>query len=122
MEHTGQSDHPQQYDDDMPGDLALRVKALESLLVEKGLGETAAPDTIVETYERKIGPRNGARLLRVPDRSPPAAPFIDGCRSELTNNNGRWIIAPHEADVSALSTNAPVRGKPLPACPSVGGR
>jgi hypothetical protein len=49
-------------------------------------------------------------------RSPPAAPFIDGCRSELANNNGRWIVALHEADVSALSTNALVRGKPVPAC------
>jgi hypothetical protein len=49
-------------------------------------------------------------------RSPQGARFIDGCRSELTNNNGRWIVAPHEADVSALSMNALVRGKPVPAC------
>ena len=49
-------------------------------------------------------------------RSPPAAPFINGCRSELTNNNGLWIVAPHEADVSALSMKALVRGKPVPAC------
>jgi hypothetical protein len=49
-------------------------------------------------------------------RSPQGARFIDGCRSELTNNNGRWIVAPHEPDVSALSMNALVRGKPVPAC------
>jgi nitrile hydratase len=44
-------------------DTALRVKALESLLVEKGLVDPAALDAIVEAYERKIGPRNGARVV-----------------------------------------------------------
>ncbi len=47
----------------VPSDLALRVKALESLLVDKGLVDPAALDEIVETYERKIGPRNGARVV-----------------------------------------------------------
>ncbi|HEV2280917.1 MAG TPA: nitrile hydratase subunit alpha [bacterium] len=47
----------------VPSDLALRVKALESLLVEKGLVDPAALDTVVDTYERKIGPRNGARVV-----------------------------------------------------------
>src|SRR5258708_446293 len=44
-------------------DIALRVKALESLLTEKGLVDPAALDAIVETYETKIGPRNGARVV-----------------------------------------------------------
>src|SRR5690242_14516499 len=44
-------------------DVALRVKALESLLVEKGLVDPAALDAIVESYEKKIGPRNGARVV-----------------------------------------------------------
>jgi nitrile hydratase subunit alpha len=43
--------------------IALRVKALESLLVEKGYVEPEALDAIVETYETKIGPRNGARVV-----------------------------------------------------------
>ena len=47
----------------VPSDLALRVKALESLLVEKGLVDPAALDAIVDTYETKIGPRNGARVV-----------------------------------------------------------
>jgi len=46
-----------------PSDLALRVRALESLLVEKGLVDPAALDAIVETYEHKVGPRNGARVV-----------------------------------------------------------
>jgi nitrile hydratase len=47
----------------VPGDLALRVKALESLLVEKGLVDPAALDAIIEYYEHKVGPRNGARVV-----------------------------------------------------------
>ena len=43
--------------------MALRVKALESLLVEKGLVDPAALDAIIETYEHKVGPRNGARVV-----------------------------------------------------------
>ncbi len=47
----------------VPSDLALRVKALESLLVEKGLVDRAALDALVDAYEHKIGPRNGARVV-----------------------------------------------------------
>ncbi len=47
----------------VPSDLALRVKALESLLVDKGLVDRAALDRIVEAFETKIGPRNGARVV-----------------------------------------------------------
>jgi nitrile hydratase subunit alpha len=44
-------------------DVELRVKALESLLTEKQLIDQAAVDEIIETYEHKIGPRNGARVV-----------------------------------------------------------
>jgi nitrile hydratase len=47
----------------LPSDPTLRVKSLESLLVEKGLVDPAALDAVVETYERKVGPRNGARVV-----------------------------------------------------------
>src|SRR5215472_11714984 len=47
----------------VPSDPALRVKALESLLVGKGLVDRAALDALVDTYEHKIGPRNGARVV-----------------------------------------------------------
>jgi nitrile hydratase len=58
--------HAQDHDHDhqvVPSDPALRTKALESLLVEKGLVDPAALDAIVDTYENKIGPRNGARVV-----------------------------------------------------------
>lgn len=47
----------------VPSDLTLRVKALESLLVEKGLVDRAALDALVDTYEHKVGPRNGAQVV-----------------------------------------------------------
>ena len=47
----------------VPSDFALRVKSLESLLVEKGLVDRTALDTLVDSYEHKIGPRNGARVV-----------------------------------------------------------
>lgn len=59
-EHGHEHGHAHQV---VPSDLALRVKALESLLVEKGLVDPAALDEVVDTYERKIGPRNGARVV-----------------------------------------------------------
>jgi nitrile hydratase len=49
--------------DDQPSDLALRVKALESLLIDKGLVDADALDAIVATYEQQIGPHNGARVV-----------------------------------------------------------
>ena len=43
--------------------MALRVKALETVLTEKGLIDPAALDAIIDTYEHKVGPRNGARVV-----------------------------------------------------------
>ncbi len=47
----------------VPSDPSLRVKALESLLVEKGLVDPAALDALIDTYEHKVGPRNGACVV-----------------------------------------------------------
>jgi len=58
--HDHDHDHQHQA---VPSDVALRVKALESLLVEKGLVDRAALDAVVDSYETKIGPRNGARVV-----------------------------------------------------------
>jgi nitrile hydratase len=58
--HGHAHDHSHQV---VPSDLTLRVKSLESLLVEKGLVDRAALDALVDGYENKIGPRNGARVI-----------------------------------------------------------
>ncbi len=47
----------------MPSDPALQVMALESLLVEKGLVDPAALDALVDAYEHRIGPHNGAKVV-----------------------------------------------------------
>jgi nitrile hydratase len=61
------SDHPHHGDDhghERPlSGPALRVKALESLLVEKGLVDPRALDELIDTYETRVGPRNGARVV-----------------------------------------------------------
>jgi len=59
-EHSHDHGHDHQT---VPSDPALRVKALESLLVEKGLVDRAALDVLIDTYEHKVGPRNGAKVV-----------------------------------------------------------
>lgn len=53
-------DHPHTL---LPPDPALRVKALETILTRKGLIDPTALDEIIDTYENKIGPKNGARVV-----------------------------------------------------------
>ena len=60
LSHAHEHDHEHQA---VPSDPTLRVKALESLLVEKGLVDRAALDALVDAYEHKLGPRNGARVI-----------------------------------------------------------
>ncbi|WP_119422043.1 nitrile hydratase subunit alpha [Desertibaculum subflavum] len=64
--HHGSQAHGEDHDhhhSDVPSDPALRVKALESLLVEKGLVDPASLDYLIDLYETRIGPRNGARVV-----------------------------------------------------------
>ena len=61
--HHHDHDHEHDHDHSHLSPVELRVRALESILVEKGYVDPAALDVIVETYETKIGPRNGARVV-----------------------------------------------------------
>jgi nitrile hydratase subunit alpha len=56
-------DHDHDHSDNNLSEMDLRVRALESLLVEKGYVDPAAVEAIVQTYETKIGPRNGAAVV-----------------------------------------------------------
>ena len=47
----------------VPDDIALRVRALESILVDKRMVDPAALDAVVDAYENRIGPRNGAQVV-----------------------------------------------------------
>lgn len=61
-DHDHHHDHDHQHDNHY-SDMQARVRALETVLTEKGLIDPAALDAIVETYETKVGPRNGARVV-----------------------------------------------------------
>ena len=64
MPHDGHDrDHDHDHEGSELSPIALRVKALESLLVEKGYVDPKALDVLIETYETKVGPRNGAKIV-----------------------------------------------------------
>ena len=66
-------------DEDPP--IAARVKALEAILTEKGLVDRAALDVLIDTYEHKVGPRNGARVVAKAWTDPG---FLDWLRRDAT--------------------------------------
>ena len=62
-DHDHHHHHDHDHGDNRWSEQQLRVKALESLLVEKRLVDPAALDVLIDTYENKIGPKNGARIV-----------------------------------------------------------
>jgi len=62
MAHHHSEDHDNEEGSAL-SDVALRVKTLESLLTEKGYLDPAALDVLIDTYENKVGPRNGAQVV-----------------------------------------------------------
>jgi nitrile hydratase len=61
--HHHSHDHHHGHDHSELSDIELRVRALESILVEKGYVDPAAIDVLVETYETKVGPRHGGKVV-----------------------------------------------------------
>ncbi len=81
-------DHDHDHDGEhqaVPPDPALRAKALESVLIGRGLIDRAALDALVDTYERQIGPRNGARVV--------ARAWVDGAYRERLLGDATAAIA-----------------------------
>lgn len=74
-------DHDHHHHDNDLDPMAARVKALETILTRKGLVDPASVDAIVETYETKVGPRNGARVVA---RAWTDAAFADWLRRDAT--------------------------------------
>lgn len=73
-------DHP--HHDNELDEMTARVKALETILVDKGLVDPAAVDAIIETYEHKVGPRNGAAVVARAWTDPE---FADHLRTDATD-------------------------------------
>lgn len=78
-------DHSHDHRHEGPGEalspIALRVRALETILTEKGYIDPAAIDAIVETYESRVGPRNGARVVA---KAWTDAAYLQRLRSDAT--------------------------------------
>ena len=97
MSHDHEHEHHHHHDDDdvqehrehdAPlSEVELRVRALESLLVDKGLVEPAALDALIDTYETKVGPRNGARIV--------ARAWVDGAFKRRLLEDGTAAVAEH---------------------------
>ncbi|PKA42940.1 nitrile hydratase subunit alpha [Rhizobium sullae] len=84
MHDHADHDHDHHHDNRY-SDMQARVKALETVLTEKGLIDPAAIDAIVETYETKIGPRNGAHVV--------AKAWSDAAFAEWLNTDATAAIA-----------------------------
>lgn len=78
---SNSDDHPL-HDHSHWSDMQLRVKTLESLLVEKGYVNPKALDVIIETYEKNVGPRNGAKVVARAWSDPD---YLDRLREDATS-------------------------------------
>jgi nitrile hydratase subunit alpha len=97
VSHDHEHEHHHYHDDDdvqehrehgaPPSEVELRVRALESLLVDKGLVDPAALDALIDTYETKVGPRNGARIV--------ARAWVDPAFKRRLLEDGTAAVAEH---------------------------
>lgn len=105
-DHRHDHDHENAHDRPLSGP-ALRVKALESLLVEKGLIDPKTLDEIVDTYEHRVGPRNGARVVA---RAWVDAAFRERLLADATAAVAEFgFIEPHAEDMVAVENTPAVR-------------
>jgi nitrile hydratase len=88
-QHGASHDHDHDHDHDHShyDDMDVRVRALESVLVEKGYVDPAAIDALIDLYENEISPRNGARVV--------ARSWTDPAFRE-------WLLADASAAVASL--------------------
>jgi nitrile hydratase len=96
VSHDHEHHHHHDDDDDVQehrdhgaplSEVELRVRALESLLVDKGLVDPAALDALIDTYETKVGPRNGARIV--------ARAWVDPAFKRRLLEDGTAAVAEH---------------------------
>ena len=80
-EHSHDDDHSEL------GPMDLRVRALETVLVQKGYVDPAALDALIDTYQTKIGPRNGARVV---------------ARAWVDPSFRQWLLADATAAIASL--------------------
>jgi nitrile hydratase subunit alpha len=79
--------HDHSHDHSELGEMDLRVRALESVLTQKGYIDPAALDALIDTYQTRIGPRNGARVV---------------ARAWVDQNFHEWLMADATAAIASL--------------------
>ena len=101
MHDHSHHDHP--HDNELD-EMTARVRALETILVEKGLVDPAAVDAIVETYEHKVGPRNGAAVVARAWTDPD---FADWLRRDATAAIASMGFVGRQGEHMVAAFNAP---------------
>ena len=86
-EYDHAHDHDHDHDHSELGEMDLRVRALESILTDKGYIDPAALDALIETYTTRIGPRNGARVV---------------ARAWVDTNFREWLLRDATAAIASL--------------------
>ena len=89
---------------DAPAELVVRVQALESLLVEKGLIDPSAVQAIIDTYEHNVGPHNGARVVA---RAWKDAPFKQRLLADATAAIGEFGFTRAQGEDMVVLENTP---------------
>ncbi len=87
-DHHHDHDHDHDHPDSVLSEMDLRTRALESILVEKGYVDPAALDALVDLYETKIGPRNGARVVAKAWTDPNYREWLDRDATEAISSVG----------------------------------
>ena len=87
-------------------DIELRVRALETVLTQKGYVDPAALDAIVETYEKKVGPRNGARVVAKAWASPD---YLARLRADATSAIAELGYSGRQGEHMVIAENTPER-------------
>ena len=81
------TDHDHDHDHSELGEMDLRVRALETVLTQKGYIDPAALDAIIDTYQTRVGPRNGARVV---------------ARAWFNPDYRKWLLADATAAIASL--------------------
>ena len=98
-------DHPHDHDNAFD-EMTARVRALETILVDKGLVDPAAVDAIIDTYQNKVGPRNGAAVVA---RAWSDAAFADHLRADATAAIASMGFVGRQGEHMVALFNAPGR-------------
>lgn len=98
------SDHSHDHDHSHLTNTELRVRALESILVEKGYVDPEALNLLVDTYEKKVGPKNGARVVAKAWSDPE---FLDWLRRDASAAIGSLGFTGRQGEDMIVKENTP---------------